>query len=395
MTVSRYDKQFIEEECLALQAIFGQDKCKLIKADNFPTNTVDTFYPPTVLIDLYDIQQYLNLLMQVEFQFPKYYPAEAVKMRIVNSNNLPKNIVNKSVNFSQLLASEKVGDAMIYDIVMELNHFLISEITGKTSDKNQINQAVNGIPRIAIDKKNSNFFFNDVDNKIILKRQCTEDIEHFSNEEFLANGFTCMNNNDSEKKTQSVGLIDDQYNVWCYKNPEIIIIQNSSKPTDLPLEISAKNVEKEDVDEWLALFLRQYDVSSQTNLLESLITWIKSYLELAVANNIDDNVQHVNHARVRYFVPNEYTLEKLPPLQEMEKAIGRPIETGRKLHIITWGDKKECKSTITQLGAEAHFNAKPLDGRGGGADLKVNATHDPRIVRNGKYFFLHVSERCL
>ena len=85
MTVSRYDKQLIEEECLALQAIFGQDKCKLIKADNFPTNTVDTFYPPRVLIDLYDTQQYLNLLMQVEFQFPKYYPAEAVKMRIVNN----------------------------------------------------------------------------------------------------------------------------------------------------------------------------------------------------------------------------------------------------------------------------------------------------------------------
>ena len=210
----------------------------------------------------------------------------------------------------------------------------------------------------------------------------TEDIEHFSNEEFLANGFTCMNNFDNEKKTQSPGLTDGQYNVWCYKNPEIIIIQNSFKPTDLPLEISAKNVEKEDVDEWLALFLRQYDVSSQTNLLQSLITWIKSYLEMAVANNIDVDLEYVNNSRVGRFVPNEYTLENLPSLQEMEKAIGRPIETGRKLHVITWGDKKERKSTITQLGAEAHFNAKPLDGRGGGANLKVNATHDPRIVRN-------------
>ena len=167
----RYDKQLIEEECLALQAIFGQDKCKLIKAGNFPTNTVDIFYPPRVVIDLYGTQDYLSLLMQVEFQFPKYYPAEAIKMRIVNSNNLPKNIVNKSVNFSQLLASEKVGDAMIYDIVIELNQFLISEITGKTSSKIQMNQKLDAIPRMAIDKKNSDFFFNDLGNKIIMKRQ--------------------------------------------------------------------------------------------------------------------------------------------------------------------------------------------------------------------------------
>ena len=67
-------------------------------------------------------------------------------------------------------------------------------------------------------------------------------------------------------------------------------------------------------------------------------------------------------------------MEKLPDIEEMESKIGKSIETGRTLHIITWGDKKERKHNITQLGAEVHFNAKPLDGRGGGADLKVNAT---------------------
>jgi len=64
-----------------------------------------------------------------------------------------------------------------------------------------------------------------------------------------------------------------------------------------------------------------------------------------------------------------------------------PAELGatadRVLKIYTWGDKVVSKHNLEQeTGCTTHFNAKPLDGRGGGADLKLNATQDPRIVRN-------------
>ena len=35
-----------------------------------------------------------------------------------------------------------------------------------------------------------------------------------------------------------------------------------------------------------------------------------------------------------------------------------------------------------ETGCKRHFNAKPLNGRGGGANLKHNATQEPQIVRN-------------
>ena len=49
----KYDKVMIEEECIALQAIFGDDKCKILKKIPFD-NTVDCFLPPRVIIDLVD-----------------------------------------------------------------------------------------------------------------------------------------------------------------------------------------------------------------------------------------------------------------------------------------------------------------------------------------------------
>ena len=49
----KYDKLIIEEECMALQAIFGEEKCKIIKMKS-PSNTVDNYMPPRVAVDLYD-----------------------------------------------------------------------------------------------------------------------------------------------------------------------------------------------------------------------------------------------------------------------------------------------------------------------------------------------------
>ena len=92
----KYDKLIIEEECMALQAIFGEEKCKIIKM-KAPSNTVDNYMPPRVAVDLYDTINNFKLLIQVEFQFPKYYPIEeGVRIRVVNSNNLSKDLVEKT-----------------------------------------------------------------------------------------------------------------------------------------------------------------------------------------------------------------------------------------------------------------------------------------------------------
>jgi hypothetical protein len=57
--------------------------------------------------------------------------------------------------------------------------------------------------------------------------------------------------------------------------------------------------------------------------------------------------------------------------------------TDRPLTIYTWGDKVVSQVHLEhETGCVRHFNAKPLNGRGGGASLKVNATQDARIVRN-------------
>lgn len=56
---------------------------------------------------------------------------------------------------------------------------------------------------------------------------------------------------------------------------------------------------------------------------------------------------------------------------------------GRQLTIYTWGDKVVSQTNLErETGCVCHFNAKPLNGRGGGANLKYNATQDARIVRN-------------
>ena len=109
-----------------------------------------------------------------------------------------------------------------------------------------------------------------------------------------------------------------------------------------PIEISAVGVKQDDIDEWLNLFLMHYTISSSEDLLNSLVNWVKSYLVLGDAS--EDMDSHIStNKQPGYFVPEEYTLEKLPSVEALEKQIGRSIETGRKLHIITWGDKRVRK----------------------------------------------------
>lgn len=79
---------------------------------------------------------------------------------------------------------------------------------------------------------------------------------------------------------------------------------------------------------------------------------------------------------------------KLPGIDEQSQLIwpdGKmKINRDRELLVYTWGDKlmkvtavKTCKPP-----SQLDVNAKPLNGRGGGADLKQNALRDDRIVLN-------------
>ena len=375
---AKYDKELIEDECLAIESIFGSEKCKIVRTSRV-ADTKSMYLPPRVQLDLCSVLNKESAIMQVEFKFPKYYPMEeGIHMRVVNSSGISKKIVQKTVNLAAILSSEKVGAPMIYDIATDINAFLEVELVGMSEKRCKQNTIEAGITRVIPDEKNSgyyNFFGTNNINRRAMKRQCTEDINHFSSEHFISSGFTCIN----KDSLNSISSSNNECSVWRRCNPEIMVIHNPLHMA--PIEISAVGVKQDDIDEWLNLFLMHYTISSSEDLLNSLVNWVKGYLVLGDASGDVDSHTSTNK-QPGYFVPEEYTLEKLPSVEALEKQIGRSIETGRKLHIITWGDKRVRKCNITQMGAEAHFNAKPLDGRGGGADLKMNATQDPRIVRN-------------
>lgn len=69
---------------------------------------------------------------------------------------------------------------------------------------------------------------------------------------------------------------------------------------------------------------------------------------------------------------------KLPTAEDL----GVEVNHERELVIYTWGDKLKTKAALQHLGSQWDINAKPLDGRGGGADTKLNALQDRRIMRN-------------
>mmetsp|Transcript_54545 Transcript_54545/g.65650 ORF Transcript_54545/g.65650 Transcript_54545/m.65650 type:complete len:390 (-) Transcript_54545:152-1321(-) len=58
------------------------------------------------------------------------------------------------------------------------------------------------------------------------------------------------------------------------------------------------------------------------------------------------------------------------------------IDPTRQLHIYTWGDALMKKTALKSRRSQFDINAKPLNGRGGGADTKRNALQDGRIRLN-------------
>jgi len=80
-------------------------------------------------------------------------------------------------------------------------------------------------------------------------------------------------------------------------------------------------------------------------------------------------------------------LEKLPSVEEIRSHprwldSKLHINRDRQLHIYTWGDALMKKTALKSRHSQFDVNAKPLNGRGGGADTKQNALQDQRIMLN-------------
>jgi len=58
------------------------------------------------------------------------------------------------------------------------------------------------------------------------------------------------------------------------------------------------------------------------------------------------------------------------------------VKSDRRLHIYTWGDALMKKTALKSRKSQFDINAKPLNGRGGGANTKHNALQDQRIMLN-------------
>ena len=69
-------------------------------------------------------------------------------------------------------------------------------------------------------------------------------------------------------------------------------------------------------------------------------------------------------------------------LTRLPTAVALGADEDRELTIYTWGDALSTKAALKQLGSQLDVNAKPLNGRGGGANTRYNALQDTRIMRN-------------
>lgn len=83
----------------------------------------------------------------------------------------------------------------------------------------------------------------------------------------------------------------------------------------------------------------------------------------------------------------ERALEKLPSIAQVRSHprwvdSGLDVKRDRRLHIYTWGDALMKKTALKSRRSQFDVNAKPLNGRGGGADTKQNALQDQRIMVN-------------
>jgi hypothetical protein len=134
------------------------------------------------------------------------------------------------------------------------------------------------------------------------------------------------------------------------------------------------------VSEWLELTLASDP--SGSNFGESFLRWLDGYIHL---NSAMADPKAASGSESGRHIPQDgeipavdVGLSRLPPPDH--SCFGATKE--RLLTIYTWGDALLTKAALRKLGSQLDINAKPLNGRGGGANTRYNALQDRRIMRN-------------
>ena len=153
-------------------------------------------------------------------------------------------------------------------------------------------------------------------------------------------------------------------------------------------------VKQEDIDQWVELTFPEHQgdqIVVGPGFGAQLLCWIEDYLALDVACGTTKQSGDGHDVSGGSVSSNPSTdkegweyvkslLDELPDIEEIRSEIGLVIHSEREdMTIYTWGDKIMKKGNVPGV---HHFNAKILNGRGGGANTKKNATQDWKIVRN-------------
>jgi len=157
---------------------------------------------------------------------------------------------------------------------------------------------------------------------------------------------------------------------------------------------SAEGIDEEDLAQFVAMELsvRRY-AEFGTQLLEGVRMMRHMASEAAEADDrAEENDKGGHPAAGTQEDYDERCRDRLPSPEEIyahprwktndSQHSPLHINPTRRLHIYTWGDAILKKTSLKTRGSQFDINAKPLNGRGGGANTRQNALQDARIRLN-------------
>ena len=179
---------------------------------------------------------------------------------------------------------------------------------------------------------------------------------------------------------------------WFHADREVVVEIDPTLPGGIAItvpwsryadqlgSVTSHDTAEQDVAEWLELTLASDPSGSSFG--ESFLRWLDDYTHLNSAM-ADPTAASGNDSARRMPTKGEIPavdvgLSRLPPSDF--SLFGATEE--RALTIYTWGDALSTKAVLRGLGSQLDVNAKPLNGRGGGANTRYNALQDTRIMRN-------------
>ena len=163
---------------------------------------------------------------------------------------------------------------------------------------------------------------------------------------------------------------------WAWVHPRTGTLVIEAADEGAPPEVYNSSLRQADIDAFVALtFGGAWDADTGARLAR----WVEDAIVLDAAAGPEgpEGAAAAAAALAEDEAAVDVGLSRLPTAE----ALG--ASSGRALRLYTWGDKVVSQHALErECDCHRHFNAKPLNGRGGGADLKRNATQDARIVRN-------------